>query len=107
MALLHLTDINFKKEVLESSFPVLVDFWATWCGPCKMIAPILEELAKEYDKKFIIGKVNVEECPKTATQYGIMSVPTLVFFKKGKISEQLVGALSKAQIKRKIEESLL
>ena len=106
MALLHLTDINFKKEVLESDLPVLVDFWATWCGPCKMISPILEELAKEYDKKFTIGKVNVEESPKTATHYGIMSVPALVFFKKGKISEQLVGALSKAQIKRKIEESL-
>ena len=106
MALLHLTDINFKKEVLESSEPVLVDFWATWCGPCKMITPILEELAKEYDKKFTIGKVNVEESPKTATKYGIMSVPTLVFFKKGKISEQLVGVLNKAQIKRKIEENL-
>jgi len=106
MALLHLTDINFKKEVLESSQPVLVDFWATWCGPCKMITPILEELAKEYDKKFTIGKVNVEESPKTATRYGIMSVPTLVFFKKGKISEQLVGVLNKAQIKKKIEENL-
>jgi len=106
MALLHLTDINFKKEVLESSEPVLVDFWATWCGPCKMIATILEELAKEYDKKFTIGKVNVEESPKTASQYGIMSVPTLVFFRKGKISEQLVGVLNKAQIKRKIEENL-
>ena len=106
MALLHLTDINFKKEVLESSEPVLVDFWATWCGPCKMIAPILEELAKEYDQKFKIGKVNVEESPKTATQYGIMSVPTLVFFKNGKISEQLVGVLNKAQLKRKIEENL-
>jgi len=106
MALLHLTDINFKKEVLESSQPVLVDFWATWCGPCKMITPILEELAKEYDKKFTIGKVNVEESPKTATRYGIMSVPTLVFFKKGRISEQLVGVLNKAQIKRKIEENL-
>ena len=106
MALLHLTDINFKKEVLESDLPVLVDFWATWCGPCKMISPILEELAKEYDKKFTIGKVNVEESPKTATHYGIMSVPALVFFKKGKISEQLVGALSKAQIKKKIEENL-
>ena len=106
MALLHLTDINFKKEVLESSQPVLVDFWATWCGPCKMISPILEELAKEYDKKLKIGKVNVEESPKTATRYGIMSVPTLVFFKKGKISEQLVGVLNKAQIKRKIEENL-
>jgi len=106
MALLHLTDINFKKEVLESSQPVLVDFWATWCGPCRMITPILEELAKEYDKKFTIGKVNVEESPKTATRYGIMSVPTLVFFKKGKISEQLVGVLNKAQIKKKIEENL-
>ena len=106
MALLHLTDINFKKEVLESNLPVLVDFWATWCGPCKMITPILEELTKEYDKKFTIGKVNVEESPKTATHYGIMSVPTLVFFKKGKISEQFVGVLNKAQIKRKIEENL-
>jgi len=106
MALLHLTDTNFKKEVLDSSEPVLVDFWATWCSPCKMITPILEELAKEYDKKFTIGKVNVEESPKTATRYGIMSVPILVFFKKGKISEQLVGVLNKAQIKRKIEENL-
>ena len=106
MALLHLTDINFKKEVLESSQPVLVDFWATWCGPCKMITPILEELAKEYDKKLTIGKANVEESPKTATRYGIMSVPTLVFFKKGKISEQLVGVLNKAQIKKKIEDNL-
>ena len=106
MALLHLNDLNFKKEVLESTLPVLVDFWATWCGPCKMIAPILEELAKEYDKKLKIAKISVEDSPKTATQYGIMSVPTLMFFKKGKVRAQFIGALNKPELKKKIEENL-
>ncbi|MBM3245789.1 MAG: thioredoxin [Candidatus Omnitrophica bacterium] len=106
MSLLHLTDTNFKKEVLESSLPVLVDFWAIWCGPCRMISPIIEELAREYAGKVKIGKVNVDENPKTATQYGIMSIPTLLFFKNGKITDQVVGALSKVELKRRIEESL-
>jgi len=106
MALLHLTDTNFKKEVLESNLPVLVDFWAPWCGPCKTIAPLLEELAKDFDSRIKIGKLNVEESPKTASHYGVMSVPTLIFVKKGKIIEQLVGALSKADLKKKIEENL-
>lgn len=106
MSLLHFTDTNFKKEVLESDLSVLVDFWAIWCGPCKMIAPIIEELAKEYAGKIKIGKVNVDENAKITAHYGIMSIPTLIFFKKGKVMEQVVGALSKAELKKKIEANL-
>jgi len=107
MALLHFTDSNFKKEVLESDLAVLVDFWAVWCSPCKMISSIIEELAKEYENKIKIGKLNVDDNSKTATHYGIMSIPTLMFFNKGRVVEQLVGALSKAELKKKIEENLL
>ena len=107
MALLHLTDNNFKKEVLESDLPVLVDFWATWCGPCKMVAPIIEELSKEYEKKIKIGKINIEENPRTPTHYGIMSIPTLMFFKKGKVAGQAAGVVSKAELKKAIAEKLL
>jgi thioredoxin 1 len=106
MNLLHFNDVNFKKEVLESQLPVLVDFWAVWCGPCKMISPIVEELAVEYADRVKIGKVDVDSSPKTATLYGIMSIPTLVFFKQGKIMDQITGILSKADLKRKIEENL-
>ncbi|MBU3958553.1 MAG: thioredoxin [Candidatus Omnitrophica bacterium] len=106
MSLAHLTDDNFKKEVLESDELVLVDFWATWCGPCKMIAPILEDLAQDYDKKIKIGKLNVEDNSKIASQYGIMSIPTLMFFKKGKVIEQVAGVISKSQLKKKIEANL-
>ena len=107
MALLHFTDSNFKKEVLESDLLVLVDFWATWCSPCRLVTPIIEELAKEYDKKIKIGKINIDENPKIPTHYGVMSIPTLMFFKKGHVREQAVGALSKAELKKKIEENLL
>lgn len=106
MALLHLTDNNFKKEVLKSDLPVLVDFWTSWCGPCKMIAPILEELAQEYNKKIKIGKLNVEENSKVTSQYGIMAIPTLIFFKDGKVMEQVAGVVSKADLKKKIEANL-
>lgn len=106
MAILHLTDANFKDEVLNSDKTVLVDFWATWCGPCKMIAPFVEDLAKEYDGKIKVGKVDVDENSKIATQYGIMSIPTIMFFKKGQIVEQIVGAVSKADIKKKIEANI-
>lgn len=105
MALLHLTDSNFKKDVLESSLPALVDFWATWCAPCKMIAPILEELAKEYEGKIKIGKLNVDGNPAIASRYGIMSIPTLIFFKNGKVMEQ-AGSLNKTELRRKIEENI-
>ena len=107
MPLLHLTDNNFKKEVLESGLPVLVDFWATWCGPCKMLVPLIEELAGEYAGKIKIGKLDVDENPRTATRYGIMSIPTLVFFKDGRVITQLAGALNKAELKLKIEENLV
>ncbi len=106
MSSLHFSDANFKKEVLESSLPVLVDFWATWCGPCKIITPILEELAKEYATTMKIGKLDVDANPKTATTYGIMSIPTLIFFKDGKVMDQVVGALNKPDLKRRIEENL-
>ncbi len=106
MSTLHFTDANFKKEVLESDLPVLVDFWAAWCGPCKMIAPLIEELAKEYAGKMKIGKVDVDANSKVATQYGIMSIPTIIFFKKGKIMSQLVGVVSRLDLKHKIEENL-
>lgn len=83
--------------------PVLVDFWAPWCGPCKIIAPAIEELAKEFHSRIRIGKLDIDESPRTANKYGIMSIPTLVFFKQGKIMEQVVGALTKADLKKKIE----
>ncbi|MFH1640331.1 MAG: thioredoxin [Candidatus Omnitrophota bacterium] len=106
MPLLEITDNNFKKEVLESNLPVLVDFWAPWCGPCKMIVPIIEELSGEYANKMKFGKINVDETQKVATNYGIMSIPTLMFFKNGKVIEQVVGALGKNDLKKKIEELL-
>ena len=106
MATLHVKDENFKSEVMDSSVPVLVDFWAPWCGPCKMIAPIIDECAKEYSGKLKVAKLNVDECPKTASQFGIMSIPTLIFFKQGKVMAQAVGALSKAELKRRIEEHI-
>ena len=107
MSIGHFTDSNFKNEVLESDLPVLVDFWANWCGPCKMIAPIVEELAGELKGKIKVGKLDVDTNPKTATYYGVMSIPTLIFFKDGKVMDQLVGALNKAELKRRIESSLL
>lgn len=92
---------------MESDLPVLVDFGASWCGPCKMIEPVIEELAREYDSKIKIGKVNIEESPKTPTYYQIMSIPTLMFFKKGQVVKQVQGALSKAELKQIIAQSLL
>jgi thioredoxin 1 len=106
MTVLHLSDGNFKKEVLESELPVVVDFWAAGCGPCKAIAPLLEELAREYVGKIKVGKLDIEHSPKIAASYGVMSIPTLIFFKKGKVMNQAVGLLNKAGLKKKIEESI-
>ena len=94
-----LTQENFAAEVLQSTSPVLVDFWAEWCGPCKMIAPVLDELATEYDGKVKIGKVNIDEHQGIAAEYGVRAIPTLLLFSKGQVTEQMVGLRSKRDLK--------
>ena len=95
MAEVTVTDSNFESEVLKSDIPVVVDFWAAWCAPCRIQDPILEELAKEFEGKVIIAKLNVDENPATAAKYGVMSIPTLMFFRKGSIIKQWIGVQSK------------
>lgn len=107
MALLQVTDSSFKKEVLESGVAVLVDFWAPWCGPCRMIAPLIEEAARDYAGRIKVAKINIDENPGIPTQFQVMSIPTLMFFKDGKVVDQVVGAMSKPELKRKIEENLI
>ena len=98
MAEITLTADNFEQEVLKSDIPVLVDFWAVWCGPCQMLAPTIEELAREYEGRVKVGKVNVDEQPELARQFGIMSIPTMIVFKNGEKVNQLVGAVPKESI---------
>lgn len=100
------TDANFAEDVLNSDIPVLVDFWAVWCGPCQMMTPIIEELATEYEGKMKIGKLDVDANPDTAQKYGIMSIPSLKIFKNGEIIEEMTGALAKEALKEKIEANL-
>src|ERR1043165_874110 len=95
---------KFGKEVLQSSTPILVDFWAEWCGPCKMIAPVLDELADEYNGKVRIGKVNIDEHQSLATEYGVRAIPTLLMFKGGQVQEQMVGARSKRDLKASFDK---
>ena len=102
--MLTLTQDNFDAEVLKSSAPVLVDFWAEWCGPCKMIAPVLEELAGELGDKAKIGKVNIDDHQSLAAEYGVRAIPTLLIFKDGKVAEQMVGLRSKKDLKESLEK---
>ena len=100
--MLILTDVNFEEEVLKSNLPVLVDFFATWCGPCKMMGPIVEELAKELEGKVKVVEVDVDKAPQSAEKYAIMSVPTLILFKNGQVVKQMVGFQSKADLVKEI-----
>lgn len=112
----HLTKADFLEKVFDfenkkdwdfqGELPAVIDFYADWCGPCKMVAPIIEELSKEYAGRLKVAKINVEKAPNVASQFGVMSIPTLIFFKEGKVHDQIVGALNKVQLKTKIEENI-
>lgn len=103
---MEFTDANFQQEVLNSDVPVLIDFWAVWCGPCKMIAPFVEEIAKEYEGKVKVGKLDVDNNPNISMQYGIRSIPTLLFFRDGKVVDQIMGAVPKNMITSKLDAQL-
>lgn len=102
----HVGDGNFESEVIRSDLPVLIDFWAPWCGPCKSIAPVIEELAKEYAGKLKVAKLNVDENPTTPSQYGVRGIPNLIILKQGQVKEQLVGAVPKTRLVEAIERVL-
>lgn len=106
MSEIILTDFNFKEEVLDASMPVLVDFWAPWCGPCQMISPLIATIAKEYEGRIKVGKLNVDENPVISGEYGIMSIPTIKIFKGGKIAEETVGVQPVTAIMEKIDKVL-
>jgi thioredoxin 1 len=101
--IVHTTDATFTQDVLKSDKPVLLDFWAEWCGPCKMIAPLLDELADEYDGKVKVGKVNVDEQQALAAEYGVRAIPTLLVFQNGQVADQIVGARSKRDFKASLD----
>jgi len=104
--ILYVTDAAFEQEVLQSTTPVLVDYWAEWCGPCKMIAPILDDVAKEYQGRIKVAKLNIDENPMTPPKYGIRGIPTLMIFKNGNVEATKVGALSKSQLTAFIDSNI-
>jgi thioredoxin 1 len=104
--IVHVTDDNFESEVLKSGEPVLVDYWADWCGPCKMIAPVLDEIADEYRGRVKVAKLNIDENPNTPPRYGIRGIPTLMLFKNGEVEATKVGAVSKSQLTAFIDSNI-
>ncbi len=102
----HVTDASFEKVVLQSEMPVIVDFWAPWCGPCRMVAPILDKLAKEYEGKLVVTKVNTDENPDWATKFGVQGIPTMLFVSGGKIAHRQVGALPEAMLRDVVSQFL-
>lgn len=106
MSIVKLSDDSFEEDVIKSSTPVLVDYWAEWCGPCKSIAPILEEIAEEYAGKLIVGKLNIDENTDTAPKYGIRGIPTLMLFKGGEVEATKVGALNKSQLTAFLDQNI-
>ncbi len=102
----HVTDTNFEQEVIKSSQPVLIDFWAPWCGPCKAIAPLLDELAKEYAGKLKVVKMNVDDNPETPARYGVRGIPNLLIIRNGQVKEQIVGAVPKGHLVRAVDNAL-
>ncbi|MCU7918013.1 MAG: thioredoxin TrxA [Candidatus Thiodiazotropha sp. (ex Dulcina madagascariensis)] len=104
--IVHVTDDSFESEVLQSSQPVLIDYWAEWCGPCKMIAPVLDDIANEYDGKLKVVKLNIDENPNTPPRFGIRGIPTLMLFKNGEVEATKVGAVSKSQLVAFIDSNL-
>ncbi len=103
---LKITDANFDSEVSKSNVPVLVDFWAEWCGPCRLMSPILEEIAPGYQGRLKIGKLNVDENQDAPTKFGVMNIPTMILFKNGKEAERIVGAMSKVDLQKKLDRAL-
>ncbi len=104
--IIHLSDTSFEEQVLQSQLPVLVDYWAEWCGPCKMIAPILEDISAEYSDRLVIAKLNIDDNPQTPPKYGIRGIPTLMLFKNGNVEATKVGALSKSQLMAFIDSNI-
>jgi thioredoxin 1 len=103
---IEITDANFEEIVAKSTKPVLLDFWAEWCGPCRMVGPVVEELSKDYDGKAVVGKVNVDTNPNISMQFGIRNIPTILFFKDGKVVDKQVGAVPKAVLAGKLDAQL-
>jgi thioredoxin 1 len=102
----EVSDASFEQEVLKSEMPVLIDFWAPWCGPCKIISPVVEELAGEYDGRLRVVKMNVDNNPQTPTRYGVRGIPNLMIFRAGQVADQIVGAVPKAQLVKAIDRAL-